>query len=649
MAFDRFAPCFVWICLGIFPSSALANPENLGQSQFALTYEKSSAELTVLADLNWTVAASPVILSEQFAVRETPPNQEDTTLKESELQPQLVGSEVTGSEATLDRRTIKTVPETIGEQTLQSAELLRGPGVENSEPEKFKTSPLQTPVRLFNLETANQLPAGALSASGGVRFFFRDQVGLGTGLQVYNLSIDGGVTDRLQLGFSAILFDDTLGRQVSGGPVALQFLAVAPQLKYQLVQSERLSLGFSGSVELLRIFTTPGLLNPTPETVVGNSLAGTLQAPVSYSLNSDLQLHFTPGVGFYPETLNGAPFFGTIFNLGAGLSWQALERLSLFTDVNLPLTGGNTVRSQDSSISRRAVWSAGLRYFVNPSVGLDLYATNAFGTTPATRLLSFVPDGDQTAIGFNVNYTPDLGQGYAPSFRETPLVQLNERDVQLLLDGVTLTSADTLLPGMLRVRGGLGAGDGFNLAYGVTNDFQLEFFGEQFRTGEDLDSDTYGPGVKVGPAVKFRLLDQVQGDPFSLALKAAFAADLSSSIGLFSAEIPFLYRPIPQVALFFSPKAGLVLEEELLGTGLGINYALTDQLQLVGEFTPLFTGQDPVWSVAARYFNLDLKLGVDVYASNAVGQNILGGLIAQSDGDSSVGFNIHWLVGGPRF
>lgn len=652
------------LCLGslLLPSSAWAATENSNPLAAAPTAKEAVGESPALEVLDWTVispdfrlptesaAAAPQHLTQHVTVQ--PSNLDLRWQFEDEQhlasQPANVGLAEASSSNLAASPTAITPGSSRIEVPGSAAGLLRLQAQGVPQRQKSQT-PLQVaPSQLFNLETANQQPAGTVSISTGVRFFFTDQVGLGAGLQVYNAAINGGVTDRLQLGLTGTLFDDTLGRLVNGRLVDLQFLSIAPNFKYQLIKDDNLSLGLSGSLELLQILTTPGLLNPTSETITGDHIAGTLQVPLSYAFNPQLQLHFTPGVAFYPEAINNTPFFGTILNLGAGLNWQPLEQVNLFADLNLPLSGGNTISSQDSSILRRLVWSAGLRYLVNPNVGLDLYATNAFGTTPATRFLAFVPDGDQTAIGVNLNYTPDFGQGYASSFRKGPAVQLGQRDAALLLDGLSLTTADTLLPGMLRLRGGLGAGDGLNIAYGLTNDFQVELIGEQLREGKDLNSDTYGPGFKLGPAIKLRFLDQVQGDPFSLGLKVALGLDLFSTdrIGLFSAELPFLYRLSPQVALSFNPKAASVNGRSLAGTGLGINYALSKDLQLIGEFTPLFTGQTSVWSAGARYFNADLGLGVDVYGSNAIGQYTLGGLVAQSNGGTSVGFNLHWLFGG---
>lgn len=250
---------------------------------------------------------------------------------------------------------------------------------------------------------------------------------------------------------------------------------------------------------------------------------------------------------------------------------------------------------------------------MNPAVGLDLYATNAFGITPATRLLSFFPDGDQVAVGANLKYTPDLGQNYAASFRQGPLVPRSARDTQLLLNGLTLTSADTLEPGMLHLRGGFGIGNGFTIAYGLTNDVQIELIGEEFREDlrfiDELSPEGRQQGFQIGPAAKIRFLDQVQGDPFSLSLKVSGLANFDTQVGILATELPVLYQANPRVALLFNPKVALVSSSFLVGLGLGVNYELYQGLQLIGEVTPLVTGEPVVWSAGLRYLNSKLNLG----------------------------------------
>lgn len=67
------------------------------------------------------------------------------------------------------------------------------------------------------------------------------------------------------------------------------------------------------------------------------------------------------------------------------------------------------MRSSDGAIVNLPVWSAGVRFLVNPSVSIDLAATNAFGITPASRTLAFLPGADQVGVMAGLSYTPNMG------------------------------------------------------------------------------------------------------------------------------------------------------------------------------------------------------------------------------------------------
>jgi hypothetical protein len=510
-------------------------------------------------------------------------------------------------------------------------------------------TPLELPpIRLFNLETANQLPGGALSFSVGLRNFLNSEgpFGGGFGKQVNSFRADYGITDRLQFGLAGDLFSDRLTRPVLGQPVEFKYFSAAAQLKYKILEQKNFSVGVTGSAELLNIRTsTTSFLSGLDlgnDTIGRNIFVGSVQVPLTYSVSDQFQVHLTPGVSFFPDTFRGAPFYGTVFNVGAGVSWQPLKRLNFFADVHVPLgPGGNAIRGSDASVFKTPVWSGGLRFLVNPAVGLDIYATNAFGTTPATQTLSFLPDGDQIAIAALLNFTPDLGNNYAADFRSKPRVDLTARDKQLLLDGFTIPTADTLRPRTLRVRGGYGAGVNGNIATGLTNDVQLEFLALSYDG--PIANGLNPEALKLGGAAKIRFLDQVQGDPFSLAARATFAQTVTERNGFSEGGLIFQYRPIPQLALLFEPKAGVFGGDERFGTGLGVNLQIWKGLQFIGEYTPIFVGQDKtgVWSLGLRYVDEKTGLGIDVYGSNAAGLDSLGTLIGRSD--PSVGFNVHWL------
>ena len=508
-------------------------------------------------------------------------------------------------------------------------------------------TPLQlSPTKLINLETANVLPQGSILTTYGVHVFSKGQYGGGTGLQTYNISIQGGVTDKLQLGLDWVLFDDKLGEQINGNIPNLGLTSFAPKFKYQFLKEEDFSFAVSGSLEIAKFTGSYGLYTPNNLQQTTTTLAGTLQFPFTYNITSNFQWHLVPGAIFFPNTINnGGNFYGSLFNIGTGFNYSPLDRLMLFADVNFPIgSGGNAVNNQ-GQIFTKPVWAAGLTFLQSPTVGVDLYATNAFGATPATQILAFIPNGGQVAAGVNIRYTPDIGQNYASSFRQGTPPNLSVRDRQLLFNGINLSTAETLPLGMASIQGGSGGLSSFQLSYGMSDDAQLQIVGQQLSNSNTILSDRF----QLGGAVKLRFLSQTYGDPLSLSLIGAFQEGTSEdAVGLFTTELAFLYQLSPQFAITFNPKAAFFGSDDILGTGFGLNFQPFTGVQLIGEVTPILTGNNrqTIWSTALRYIHPEWNAGIDLYATNGAGTYGIGGLIPQANNQVNVGFNLLWSFGG---
>jgi hypothetical protein len=517
-------------------------------------------------------------------------------------------------------------------------------------------SPLQEqPTKLHNLETANQLRKGAVQGEAGfLQVLPTDSNVTGTGLQTYQVDIDWGVTDNLQLGFTGDIFDDFAKCETKGNCGDLTTVTYGTKLKYRLINEERWAVGVMGTAQLLHISADPGIFdNPPPNSSKKQFFTvrpvGALQFPTTYKVSRTLQLHLTPGIVFFPDTIKGADFFGTFFNIGTGFSWQTSERLNLFANVQAPLgPGGNTFNSKDRSISKQLLWTVGLDYALNPRMGTEIYATNSYGTTPTTGLLAFLPDGDELQVGIRFKHVIDFGQGYAANFENRPQPPLSYRDQTLLFDGFTLATAQTLPTGKFQVRGGLGTNgsSSFALAYGLTNDSQLELNVDQFGAGDRIpEKDLPGSGVKIGGAMKLKFLDQARGDLLSLSFKLAGISETTrqngSIKGTLFTEFPIAYQLSPQTSISINPKAGFFGKTSRIGVGIGVNQALSNKLQLIGEYTPVFDGGRDVWSTGLRFLP-SASLAFDVFATNAIGQSGLGTVTGEPD--TSVGFSLNWGI-----
>lgn len=515
---------------------------------------------------------------------------------------------------------------------------------ENTERGPATLSPLELPPgRLFNLETANQLSDGALQLSVGTHQTLPDSAP-GTGDQLYYGSIDWGVTDDLQLSLAYQNFDDSPADPINGASPNITLESVAPSIKYRLLETENLALGVQGSVEYFSFESD--LFNSDDEG--GNAIIGSVHVPLTYTASPELQFHLTPGVSFFPGDINDIEFYDTIFSVGTGASWQPSERWLAYGAINLPIgPGGNTI-DNDQSISRQPVWTVGTRYNVTPRTGVDLYATNGFGITPATGILSFPPDGDNLLLGVKLNYTPDNGLGYRSSYRDTPLVPLSDRDRQLRLDGLTLTSANTLEPGTVALNAGAGTDGNYSvgLAYSPDEALQIEAILEEFAEDDSVDPvDTAGDDLKYMVGARLQLLDQHQGDPVSLAARVLGGRDTSSGqqVGTIFVDVPVTFQANSRTALFFNPRLAAFGNQSNVGIGFGVNHEVARGLQLIGEVTPVFDGDRTVWAVGTRYSLPKAAASIDLYATNAVGRNGLGTVVGQSNARFGVGLN--WMVG----
>ena len=85
------------------------------------------------------------------------------------------------------------------------------------------------------------------------------------------------------------------------------------------------------------------------------------------------------------------------------------------------------------------------------------------------------------------------------------------------------------------------------------------------------------------------------------------------------------------LAVTVNPKIAAFGNTEIYGLGLGANFEVFDGLELIGEVTPTDGGNGTVWAAGVRYNLGNSGFSVDASASNAIGRNGLGTLIAQDD------------------
>ncbi|MDJ0627017.1 MAG: hypothetical protein QNJ44_02055 [Rhodobacter sp.] len=495
-----------------------------------------------------------------------------------------------------------------------------------------ETAPLDRhPIRVISVDTANQLDEGEVNL--GVGWHQNDPgTAAGTGNQIYDWHGDWGVSDRLQASFTFQSYNDPFHKPINGTTSRLKFLTYGVAGKFKVFETSRLSFAVQGSVEHMT------WESPLWGSDVANAdhVIYSLQAPVTFRFSPQLEMHVTPGVSVFPDDINGFDFYGTVGYVGLGATWRPSERVTAYGLVNVPVSGSNTV-SNTQTLTDTPVWTVGGRYNVTPKVAVDLYATNGLGTSPATGILSYPPDGETVLYGIQLNWTPGNRPGYRSSYRTGPRKQVTARSRSLQQDGFTLGTGRTLSPGTLMGVAAADADGAYTGALHLSPDQDFEFGGLIERFAND---GSVGPGLvdnindkRFLYFAKLRFLDQDAGDPVSMAVRVSAGRDLASgpNTGTLSLDVPISYDFNDRFTVNVNPRAAAQGNTQTYGLGLGLNYEVLPGLEAIAEVTPVVDGNGTVWAAGARYNLPNSDASIDLHATNAIGRYGQGTLIAQDD------------------
>ncbi|MEP2533205.1 hypothetical protein [Shimia sp.] len=484
-----------------------------------------------------------------------------------------------------------------------------------------------TPTRLYSFETANVNPGGTLQLSVGTSQANTSST-TGTGNQTYFGGGSYSVNDQLSFGLDLQNYVDPVASPINGLLPEVKMTTLAFSGKYQFFSNDKMSFAVQGSVESFVTLESPLFGGKNSNVIIGS-----LKAPATFNAAPGLQFHLTPSVSFLPDTLNGTQFYGTIASLGGGVSYKPSDRLSFYGSVDMPFSGSNTI-SSTGTYEKKPVWVVGGRYNVTPKVALDAYVTNGIGITPATSVLTMWPEGDSVLAGVQLVYTP--GAKRPESYRGVPM-PVTSYQASLQQDGFTMGSADVVEPGRLRVGGWYGSDSSGGVLFGLSPDRDVEV---QFIV-EDYSNNPTVPAALIPRndarymiGGKLRFMDQNNGNPFSMAARALYGRSTSSNnqIGVFFLEGMASYKTQNQLTLTANPKIAAFGSTELAGLGLGLNYEVTDGLELIAEATPVWVdGTDATWAAGLRYNVGQSGFSVDAMATNAIGRYGLGTMVAQDD------------------
>ena len=561
-----------------------------------------------------------------------------------------------------------------------------------SSPEtKITFTPLQE--LLLSQPTAKQLTQGEVLINLDTRsFFFPNLVegGVDDNDSAVNFStgFSWGISDELQLSLqfqhvdssSPIKQGDFISERTEDNEAALE-------LKQRIWESDSADKSLSGV--LAASWGTRGFLFTEGETeteINNRDVFVSFTFPFTADVSDRLQLTAIPTVAFFKD--DGAAFFrrlpndddssfGTVLGLGGGATYQISSKLSLVSDVFIPITGNNSINRASGEPDKTIVYNAGLRYLTNPQLALDLYATNTFASFAP---LSLTGDRDFLGLGANVVFMPDA---FANNRRDR-----GDRDEaeSLTTDGTAFFDGGTLPSGKLalNLQGG-SQGVLTAVRYGLLKDFEGGIFLD-YVWGE-VDESEQGLGAKV------RFLNQQESAPFTLSAAGTISLtnepfinftnnnantfdnrNLDKSVPIFTPggddgrngkrllltfALPMHYEINPDAAVWFTPMLGYAQRQgvELGGFNIGGAIAVAEEVSLIAEVGANFVGEgnsfddelvDKIpWTAGVRWQPLSL-LGLEetadnsnpyleLYLSNRVGSSTWHQLRVREDNSLGVG------------
>ena len=582
--------------------------------------------------------------------------------------------------------------------TIAEAQSFNNSPQNESEQPQITFTPLAE--QLFTQPTAKHLGKGEVIINLHTRtFFFPDLVPEAVdnddSAVNFNTGFSWGITDKLQLTLQFQHVDSSSPiKQGEFTSERTEDNEAAIELKYNLWNNNAQTKALSGVIAAS--WGTRGFLftRGEEETEINNrEIFVSFAVPFTANVGDRWQFNVSPTLAFFRD--ESAVFFrrlpndddssfGTVLGLGGGVSYQINSRLFIFSDLFLPLLGNNSINRDSGKPDEAIAYNAGLRFFTNPRLALDLYATNTFASFAP---LSLTADRDFMGLGANLVFMPDVvaaNRKYADRFQADSVdTKFFTTDGLAFFDGGTIPSGSFAFHLQNGSQGILTA-----LRYGVLKDFEAGIFLDYVQ-GE-VDESEQGISAKV------RFLNQAES-LFNLSAVATASltnepfvnfvendADtferrgLDKTIPIFTPggddgdrgkliivtlSLPMQYQIGDRNAVWFTPILGYAQRQglEIGGFNLGSAISLSKEVSaileiganLVGDGNSLTDGQREnrtPWTIGVRWLPLSLfgkqvsdnnsDPYLELYFTNRVGSSTWHQLRVREDSNASVGVGL---------
>lgn len=554
-----------------------------------------------------------------------------------------------------------------------------------------------SPLKFAQFLTAETLSAGDVVLNFRQRFYTNTtSVVAGSGTPFFaGPGVRVGITNNLEVAAAFQVFDSSFLDSL-GGRIDNPNYDLAVQAKYKIWQNEAKTqtlsgvVAVSGGISRGATFNRNGVISQ----VNGSGLVPSFQLPFTFLVGDRASFTVAPTLALFqkdsallvPRVPDLGGTFGTTFGLAGAASYQLSSRLIAWGDIFVPFTGNNSLNFKTGQPAKTVVVNAGLRYLVNPRLGLDVFATNSLGDLGP---ISLTADRTNFAIGAGITVMPDLLFGnrrYPNNFEG----QYNQKDSPLTTDGLSFFDGGTVPAGkvLVQFQGG-SAGIMTAVRYGVVKD--LEFGAYLDYVFGKVDESEQGVSAKV------RLLNQAEGAPFTLSAAATIgrgnnllenfrtnngAAFTSSGFDksfpfIFSGDnaanlftlfigtvsLPIQYQFKEGTAIWVTPSASFIQRGglSLAGVNVGGSYQIVKDVSLLGEVGVNLAGDGNAfvnnrlvdripWNFAVRWQPSKL-LGIDfsdalarpsfeLFVTNRVGASTFHELRVREGNNPAVGVGV---------
>lgn len=251
-----------------------------------------------------------------------------------------------------------------------------------------------------HLGSAYQLPKGGYALRAGVLHPRTGISRLDENLTFGRVGAAWGATDRLEVSVSGnfhLHAPGTLTNKYFGQATLMSYSLGA---KVNLVDHPRLKIGLAGTLDRLK------WIERQAKKIIGVTFvpAGSAHVPVTWTVTPTLDLHVAPGVSVMPSYIDSRIGAGTITGTNLGFTYVPSSLFSLYGSYNVPISGNNSL-SRKGTLQQVAIWTLGGRAHLGKGWALDLVATNGFGGSVATRIVSYFPGNDATVWGLGLTKT----------------------------------------------------------------------------------------------------------------------------------------------------------------------------------------------------------------------------------------------------